>query len=140
MHAFFDPIDGSPKVEVEISGTTPNSKKIKALLDTGHSGSLSLSIIDLIEIGAKLCSYGEVTYANGQVGVVYYFSVNVTIDGETKDVQACMIENPVDAEAIAGLQLFSPYVAFIDFKNRLIGFLPEDEFSEFVKEQRQALK
>jgi hypothetical protein len=131
MHAFFDSKDGNPKVVIEISGTAPNSKKtINALLDTGHSGSLSLPVLDLISIGAKLESYGEVEYANGYTGINYYFSVNVTIDGITKEVQASMIENPSSSEAIAGLELFAPYVALIDFKNKIIGFIKEEELEK----------
>jgi len=133
MHAFFDPTDGNAKVEFEISGTTPNyKKKIVALLDTGHSGSLSLSIFDLIAIGAKLSAWTPVEYANGYGGILYLFKINVIIDGKEKEVNASMIENPASREAIAGLELFSPYVAFIDFKNKLIMFELEEEFQKQV--------
>lgn len=133
MRGFFDPIDGSAKVELEISGSIPNSQRtITALFDTGHNGSLSLPIINLIEIGATLRGYGEVRYASGHTGVVYYFSVNVTIDGQTREVQAGMIENPVAMEAIAGLELFAEYISLIDFKNKTIGFLPEADFQKMM--------
>lgn len=135
MESFFDPNDGNPKVVVEISGKTPElKKKITALFDTGHNGSLSLPILDLIEIGATLSSFGEVVYASGHYGVVYYFSVNVTVDGRTKEVEAGMIENPEAKEAIAGLQLFSPYVSFINFKNKSIGFVDAEEFERILSE------
>ena len=138
MRAFFDPADGAAKVEIEINGTTPNfTKRITALLDTGHSGSLSLSIFDLIEIGAKLSSFGPVVYANGQQSIAYYFSVNVTVDGDTKEVQAAMIESATFTEAIAGMQLFVPYVAFIDFKNKNINFIKEEELRKTYKAQIQ---
>ena len=137
MHAFFDPKDGNPKVVIEISGTAPGSNKIiNALLDTGHSGSLSLPVLDLIAIGAKLDSYGEVEYANGYTGVNYYFSVTVTIDGKTKEVQASMIENPSSTEAIAGLELFTPYVSLIDFKNKGIVFIEEVEFRKITSKPK----
>lgn len=128
MHAYFDAKDGNPKVVIEISGTNESVKKtIQALLDTGHNGSLSLPVLELINIGAKLSSIGEVEFANGHKGVVYYFKVTVTIDGKTTEVEAGMIENPNASEAIAGLELFAPYVAVIDFKNKKVEFIPEAE-------------
>ncbi len=106
MHAYFDAKDGSPKIMLEISGTKRKHKKlIPALFDTGHSGSLSLPVLDLIEIGAKLSNIGEVEYANGNPGTVYYFSVTVCVDGREIEVDAGMIENPDATEAIAGLIL-----------------------------------
>jgi predicted aspartyl protease len=128
MHAYFDAKDGNPKVVIEISGTKESVKKtIPALLDTGHNGSLSLPVLELINIGAKLSSLGEVEFANGHKGVVYYFNVSVTIDGKTMEVEAGMIESSAANEAIAGLELFAPYIAVIDFKNKKVRFLTEEE-------------
>jgi len=134
MHAYFDAKDGNPKVTLDISGTRRNFKKtISALLDTGHSGSLSLPILDLIEIGAKLSGITEAEFANGRTGTVLLFSIKVTIEGKDIDVEAGMIENPKVAEAIAGLELFSPYVAIIDFKNKGIEFIPEEKLNKKTK-------
>ena len=67
MLGYFDAQDGNPKVVIKISGTKRGAKKeIASLLDTGHSGSLSLPILDLIEIGAKLSSFGPVGLADGR--------------------------------------------------------------------------
>lgn len=41
-----------------------------------------------------------------------------------------MISNPKVTEAIAGLQLFSPYVAFIDFKNKRLRFIKEEDLKK----------
>lgn len=137
MRGFFDPSDGNPKVEIEISGTTPGSKKkITVLFDTGHNGSLSLPILDLIEIGAKLKAFGPVTYASGYTSVVYYFSIDITIDGNTKSITAAMIENPSEKEGIAGLQLFAPYISIIDFKNKTIGFIEEEYFKKLIADSK----
>ena len=126
MHGYFDAKDGNPKIVIEIAGTKRKTKKqIPALLDTGHNGSLSLPVLDLIEIGAKLSGIGEVEFANGHKGTVYYFAVKVTVDGVEKEVQANLIENPNATEAIAGLELFSPYIAVIDFKGKKISFFAE---------------
>lgn len=99
-------------------------------MDTGHTGSLSLSIWDLIDIGGKLSTVGEVEFADGNKGTVYYFRVKVIIDGVKKEIEAGMIENPNATEAIAGLELFSPYVAVIDFKSKKINFYTEVELKK----------
>lgn len=128
MLGYFDGNDGNPKIVVEVSGTRPDFKKqIAALFDTGHSGSLSLPILDLIEIGAKLSSVGEAELADGYKKPLLYFSVKVIIDGEEKEVEASLIDNPEAREAIVGLELFSPYVALVDFKNKVLKFVKEKE-------------
>jgi len=80
MHAYFDAKDGNPKVVIEIKGTKKGVKKqIAALFDTGHSGSLSLPVVDLIEIGAKLSTVGPVEFGDGFSRPQLYFSVKVTL-------------------------------------------------------------
>jgi len=123
MHAYFDAKDENPKVVLEIGGTKRGFKKtIAALFDTGHSGSLSLPVVDLIEIGAKLSTISEVEFADGLSKPQLFFSVKVTIDGVEKEVDAVLIENFDAKEAIAGLELFASYVAQIDFSKRTINF------------------
>lgn len=137
MVAYFDAQDGNPKVVIKISGTKRSKKKeITALLDTGHTGSLSLPILNLIEIGAKLSSFGPVGLADGNQITVYYFTVKVEIDGTQKEVQASMIENPKVTEAIVGLELLSPYIAFIDFKNKRIQLTTEAELKKDLGKKR----
>ncbi len=131
MHGYFDAKDGNPKIVIEIKGTRRNYKKqISALFDTGHSGSLSLPILDLIEIGAKLSNVGEVRLADGYKKPQLYFSVKVIIDNEEKKVEAALIQNPEATEAIVGLELFSPYIAFIDFKNKVLRFIKEKDLKK----------
>ena len=123
MHGYFDANDQNPKVVIEIAGPKDGKKaQIAALFDTGHSGSLSLTIVQLIEIGAVLSTIGQVEYADGNTKLQLYFSVKVTVDNIEKEVDAGMIENPEATEAIAGLELFSPYMALIDFKNQTLLF------------------
>jgi len=130
MHGYFDAKDGNPKVVLEVSGTKRHKKTIAALFDTGHNGSLSLSVVDLIEIGAKLSSVGQVEFADGISKPQLYFSVKVTIDGTEKEVDANLIENFESTEAIAGLELFSPYVAVINFKSKQIDFIKEADLKK----------
>ena len=133
MHAYFDAQDGNPKIVIKIRGTRRKFKEIAALLDTGHTGSLSLPLLDLIEIGAKVTSFGPVEYADGNQGLVYYFEVTVSIDDVEKKIQAGMIENPRATEAISGLELLSPYIAFMDFKNKKIMILTEKKLKKTFK-------
>lgn len=131
MHGYFDAKDGNPKIIIEIKGTKKGFKKqVAALFDTGHAGSLSLSILDLIEIGAKLSNVGEAILADGYKKPQLYFSVKVIIDNEEKEVEAALIENPEATEAIVGLELFSPYVAFVDFKNKILKFVKEEDLKK----------
>lgn len=128
MLGYFDAKDGNPKIVLEVAGGRPEHKKqITALFDTGHNGSLSLPVLDLIDIGAKLSSVGPVTFADGSQKMQLYFSVTVTIDGIERVVEANLIENYEETEAIAGLELFSSYVSFIDFKNKRIEFRKEED-------------
>ena len=135
MHAYFDAQDGNPKVVIKIKGTGRKFKEIPALLDTGHSGSLSLPILTLIEIGAKLKSYGPVGLADGSSVIAYFFAVKVEIDGKIKEVLASMIQNPKISEAIVGLQLLSPYISFIDFKNKRIQITTEEELKKSINKK-----
>ncbi len=76
---------------------------------------------------------GEVELANGRKELMYYFLVTVTIDGTEKEVLASMIENPNCDEAIAGLELFAPYVAVIDFEDKTIKFVKKKEVEKELK-------
>lgn len=140
MHGYFDAKDGNPKVVIEIKGTKKGFKKqISALFDTGHSGSLSLPILDLIEIGAKLSSVGEAELADGYKKPQLYFSVKVIIDEEEKEVEAALIENSEVSEAIVGLELFSPYIAVVDFKNKSLKFIKEEELRK-IRQQTPVMQ
>ncbi len=130
MLAFFDGQDGSPKIVIKVRASKRKPKELTALLDTGHSGSLSLPLLDLIEIGAKLKTYGLVGLANGSEVIMYYFEVKVEIDGEEKTVLASMIEDPKIKEAIVGLELLSPYIAFIDFNKKKIHITTEEKIKK----------
>ena len=135
MLAFFDGKDNSPKVVIKVCGTNKKEKEIIALMDTGHSGSLSLPVIVLIEIGATLSSIGPIQLADNSTVLGYNFSVTVIIDRKRKKVEATLIPDPEEIEAIAGLQLFNPYIAFIDFKNKKIEFTTEEELGKKIHEK-----
>lgn len=133
MTGFFDAQDGAPKVILKVKGTKRKEKEITALFDTGHSGSLSLPIIDLIDIGAKFAGVGKAQYADGRTGINYLFSVKVKFDDQEREVEASMIQNPQISQAIAGVQLFDPFVAFIDFKNKKLSLIKETDLKKTLK-------
>jgi predicted aspartyl protease len=127
MQAFFDPEDDSPKIKIKIRGDKRRQHKtITALLDTGHTGSLALPVLSLIDIGATVESFGPVGLADGSRVNMYYFKVYVEIDGVEKQIQASMIDNPNINEAIAGLELLDSHIALIDFKNKNIVLTTEE--------------
>lgn len=130
MIGYFDAQDGRPKVVLKIKGTKRKEKEIVALFDTGHTGSLSLPIIDLINIGAKFTGVGKAQYADGRSGIDYLFSVKVRYDGIEKDVEVSMIQNPEVTQALAGIGLFSPFVVFIDFKNKILKLIKEEDLKK----------
>lgn len=132
MLAFFDAKDDSPKVILKVRGTNRKEKEIIALMDTGHNGSLSLPVLTLIEIGAKLSSIEPIKLADNSVVLGYNFSVTVILDRETKQVEATLIPDPEETEAIAGIQLFNPYIVFIDFKNKQIKITTEKELKKKI--------
>lgn len=99
----------------------------------GYTGSLSLSIFDLIEIGAKLTGVGRAQYADGRVGIDYLFSIKVKFNSVEKEVEASMIQNPQVTQAIAGVQLFTPFIALIDFKNKKLNLIKEEDLKKISK-------
>lgn len=136
MIGYFDAKDGRPKVVIKVKGTRRTEKEITALFDTGHSGSLSLPIIDLINIGAKFSGVSRAQYADGRTGIDYLFTVRVMFDDVTKEVEASMIQNPQISQAIAGIQLFSPYVALIDFKNKGLTLMKEENLKKSIASKK----
>lgn len=132
MIAYFDSKDGRPKIILKIKGTQ-KEKQIRALFDTGHSGSLSLPFLDLLEVGAELKGISEVSYADGRKGVVYLFSIKIELNGIEKEIKAALIPNPYIKEAIAGVELFTPFVVLLDFKNKRIVLKKEEELQELSR-------
>lgn len=136
MQAFFDSEDGNPKVKINIRGDRrKKATTITALLDTGHTGSLALPVLSLMDIGASLDGFGPLGLADGSQIYVYYFRVYVEIDGVEKQIQASMINDPEIREAIAGLELLGDHVALIDFKNKNISLMSEEKLQNILSKK-----
>ncbi len=134
MIGYFDANDERPRIILKIKGTQ-KEKQIIALFDTGHSGTLSLTFLDLLEIGAELKGISGVQYADNRKGLEYLFSVKVELNGISKEVKAGLIPNPSAQEAIAGVQLFTPFVILLDFKNKAIAIKKEEELRKPPQQQ-----
>src|SRR5258708_4330029 len=98
MLGFFDEDDDNPKIHIKICGTNKKQKDIIALMDTGHSGSLSIPVLTLAEIGAVLSSVEPIQLADNSKILGYNFSVIVIIDGKEMRVEATMIPDPEENE------------------------------------------
>lgn len=75
----------------------------------------------------------EVSYADGRKGVVYLFSIKIELNGIEKEIKAALIPNPYIKEAIAGVELFTPFVVLLDFKNKRIVLKKEEELQELSR-------
>jgi predicted aspartyl protease len=138
MQAFFDPEDGNPKVKISIRGDRRKKvTTVTALLDTGHTGSLALPVLTLMDIGATLDGFGPLGLADGSQIYVYYFRIYVEVDGVEKQIQASMINDPEIREAIAGLELLGDHVALIDFKNKRISLMEEEKLRKITEEKEE---
>lgn len=135
MIGYFDAADGMVKVVLKIKGTK-GAKEITALFDTGHSGTLSLPCLDLIEIGAEISGISDVIYADGRAGSEYIFrGIKVEINGTEKDMEVNMIPNPKITRAIAGIELFSPYLVILDFDRKRVFFKTNEELKKELNTQ-----
>ena len=126
MIGYFDAKDGRPKVSLTIKGTK-GEKVVSALFDTGSQLALSLPLIDLIKIGSEITGVEKVGYADKRSGVEYLFKIWVKLNGEEKEVQANLIPDPTADEAIIGTPLFDPYVVIVDFRNKSLNLLSDEE-------------
>lgn len=139
MISYFNETDGRPMVRIKIKGSK-KEKEVDAFLDTGHTGNLSLSILDLIEIGSELKAVSNVKYADNRQGTEYLFSVTVEMDGIVKEVKAGLIPSmSPSTKPLIGVQLFSPFVIFIDFKNKKIDIMKEEDFRKLLEPQKKDL-
>ena len=135
MVGYFDAKDGRPKVSLTIKGNK-GEKVISALFDTGSQLALSLPLIDLIAVGSEITGVERVGYADRRSGVEYLFKVTVKLDGNEKEVQANLIPDPTAEEAIIGTPLFDPYVVIIDFRNKSLALLSEEELTKLGMERK----
>ena len=115
MEAYFDE-NNHPKVNLIVGG---RKKKhlLKAVLDTGFDGYLSIPITIAVELGLELINIIRVQYADGRISNELVFAVNVELGGKSELVQATLTNS---VEALAGTALFIRNKVTLDFAKKKI--------------------
>jgi len=88
---YFDP-DGRPTVEIEVSNPLGWQRTVKALIDTGFDGFLSLPILEAFPIGLLLRGTMPVTLADGSIKQTLYCLGGIRFDGDY-EVGVVLIED-----------------------------------------------
>jgi len=78
---FFDS-DGRPTVEIEVSNPLGWKRTVKALIDTGFDGFLSLPMLEAFPIGLLLRGTMPVTLADGSTRQTLYCLGSIHFDGD----------------------------------------------------------
>lgn len=114
--------NGNPYIEIEVFGITKEKKKIKALIDTGFNGYLSLPYIDAFPLGLVLKGIESSTLADGSISHHFVCIGSVILDG--KEVTA-PIEIQPTCTILMGTQLLKKLGKFIniDFPNERVELL-----------------
>jgi len=111
--------NGNPYIEIEVFGITKEKKKIKALIDTGFNGYLSLPYIDAFPLGLVLKGIEPSTLADGSTSHHFVCIGSVVLDG--KEVVA-LIDIQPSCTILMGTQLLKSLGKSmnIDFTNEKI--------------------
>jgi clan AA aspartic protease len=84
-----------PMIEIEISGTSENTKKVTALVDSGFNGYLTLPYQDAFPLGLILIGIQSNTLADGSTSSHFVCMGAVCVDGKcintTIDIQPANI-------------------------------------------------
>lgn len=94
--------NGNPYINIEVSGISGERKKIKALVDTGFNGSLSLPYIIAFPLGLVLKGIESSTLADGSLSHCFVCSGNVKMDD--KEVKSAISIKP-SCPILIGTQL-----------------------------------
>lgn len=114
--------NGNPYIEIEIFGITKEKKKIKALIDTGFNGYLSLPYVDAFPLGLVLKGIESSTLADGSTSHHFVCIGSAILDG--KEVTT-LIDIQPSCAVLMGTQLLKKLGKFInvDFQNEKIELL-----------------
>lgn len=114
MRVYFE--DGQPKLEVEIEGLYQRTT-ISAVIDTGFTGDLMLSLAAATKIGLILRRVTLMERADGTPVNAYSFEGgHVILDQEPKPVDILV----TDAESLVGTGLLRHYKLMLDFHHQKI--------------------
>lgn len=71
-----------PKIEIEVSGTSENPKKVLALVDSGFNGYLTLPYVEAFPLGLILKGTASAILADGSSSEYFVCNGEVCVDGK----------------------------------------------------------
>lgn len=74
--------DDQPQIEIEVSGTSDNPKKVMALVDSGFNGYLTLPYVEAFPLGLILTGVASVILADGSSSEHFVCTGAVCVDGK----------------------------------------------------------
>lgn len=83
--------NGNPYIEIEIKGISDEQKKLKALIDTGFNGYLTLPYIEAFPLGLVLTGIQSSRLADGSISHHFVCIGTVIFDGKK-------ITTPIDIQ------------------------------------------
>jgi clan AA aspartic protease len=99
-------------LEIEVRGPTGNLLKIKAVIDTGNNGALSLPFAAVQSLALTPAGSGIVTFGDGQRRVRRFYYASMLWDGQVRPVQLLCEEGDV----LIGTGLLKGYRLEADFQ------------------------
>jgi len=74
--------DDQPQIEIEVSGTSDNPKKLMALVDSGFNGYLTLPYVEAFPLGLILMGAQRSILADGSSSQYFVCNGEVCVDGK----------------------------------------------------------
>ena len=115
--------NGRLYLNLEVSGNLPQGKKIiKAQIDTGYDGHLSLPFSEAFPLGLTLIGTRAYIIADGSTITNFSCVGNITVNGKTETMDIDIIPNGGILMGMSLLQKFGNN-CHIDFKKKIIEFV-----------------
>jgi clan AA aspartic protease len=92
-------------IELTVRGTTVRRKNVKAMVDTGFNGSLTLPPALIAKLGLVWRSYGSATLANGSIDDFDVYTATVIWDGAPRKI----LVEAANTEPLVGMRLLAGY-------------------------------
>lgn len=92
-------------IGLTVRGPSGKRKEIKAVVDTGFNGSLTLPPALIAKLGLVWRSYGSATLANGSIGDFDVYTATVVWDGKPRKI----LVEAADTDPLIGMRLLFGY-------------------------------
>ena len=92
-------------IRLTVRGVAGKSKNVKAVVDTGFNGSLTLPPTLIAKLGLVWRSYGSATLANGSLDHFDVYSATVIWDGKPRKI----LVEAADTDPLVGMRLLAGY-------------------------------